>query len=160
MKQDWEQAICNSIDLIADGKYPESELVLNNCIANIKKHIATRGDSVEALYAWGMCLSIMEEHEQALLKFESVLKKDPDHKEAWWRTATTLFYHLEEAESAKRILEDKLTKLYPDEQEYADALVDVTSYLTRTSQITKGVPEVKENKNSKKEVLSNRPPSL
>jgi tetratricopeptide (TPR) repeat protein len=149
MKQNWEQAICNSMDLMADGKYPESESVLNDCITDIKKEIAARGDSVEALYAWGMCLSIMEEHEQALLKFEGVLKKDPDHKDAWWRTATTLFYHLEEAESAKRILEEKLIKLYPDEQEYVDALVDVTSYLKRASQVSKGIegiPEVKEEK--------------
>ena len=81
-------------------------------------------------YYWGMCLSIMEEYEQALLKFEQVLKFDNQHENSLWQIVSILFYDQQSAVMAKSILESRLLKINPNHPTYLEALTDIKSYLS------------------------------
>ena len=127
----YEEIMCRCVDLMAENNNKEAELLLNGCILKIKENIQKGIAEMESFYAWGMCLSILEEYEQAILKFEKVLDYNSNHEEALWQITDILFYHLGKAKTAQVILEEKLTKLNPGNSTYQKTLRDIQSYLSR-----------------------------
>ncbi len=125
----YQKIICDAMDEMADGKDEAAEAKLNECMADIKIHTADGSADESHYYNWGMCLYLLEEYEQSLLKFEKVLEFDPAHEDSLWQIVSILFYNLQKAEAALHILEKKLLPKYPDEPLYNEALTDIQSYL-------------------------------
>ncbi len=126
---DYENEICQAIDLMADDRHQESCRLLESCINRIKKQLQAGKSQCENYYYWGMCLSIMDEHQQALLKFESAVRLNPNHQASLWQIAGILLYTLDKPKSALRILEDALLPLVPENKEYQRALSDAKSMI-------------------------------
>jgi tetratricopeptide (TPR) repeat protein len=119
---DPEKILGDAIDLIADLRQEEAEEMLNAFAAALKA--AMNGSDADAgrYYWWGRALSLMDEWEQALLRFESAIQINPDHEAALWETAVILMDELDRPESAKAILQERLLKLKPGHPDYAEAL--------------------------------------
>ena len=62
-----------------------------------------------------MRLNILEEYQQAILKFEKVLENEDYYEKALWQIVYILFYNLGKANTAKRVLEENLIKMYGQE---------------------------------------------
>ena len=74
-------------------------------------------------------LQLIDEPEQALLKFEKAVKADPAYESALWQITNILFYTQQSADEALSILEKKLLKINPENREYLATLSDIQSYL-------------------------------
>lgn len=122
--------ISNAIDLMADGENDQAEDLLNDCIAYIKEQIKSKADSMH-YYHWGMCLYILDEFEQAMLKFEKAIEMNPALEDAYWRITSILFYNLQNPESAKTILEQRLLEMNPKNEMYLECFRDIQSVLSR-----------------------------
>jgi tetratricopeptide (TPR) repeat protein len=129
----FEPLISKSLDLLADDEREEAYCLLQRCIAEAKSNIHNKKEELESYFAWGMCLNIMEEYEQAILKFEKVLQYNREYEDALWQISSILFYNLGKAETAKIILEERLIKQHPDNPLYKNTLLDVKSYLSHGS---------------------------
>jgi tetratricopeptide (TPR) repeat protein len=117
-----EETLNNAMDLLADFRDDEAEEVINKFIGSLKSGIdGTVGDA-DRHYYWGRGLSLLEEPEQALLRFEKALQINPGHEGALWETTTLLLYELERPEGAKAILEQSLLPLRPGYALYVEAL--------------------------------------
>ena len=110
------------MDLMADFRDKEAEAELNNLIARLKSRMNATVIDADRYYYWGRGLSLLEEPEQALLRFEQALQLMPDHEGALWETVTLLLYDLERPEGAKSILEQRLLPLQPGYGLYEEAL--------------------------------------
>ena len=123
-----ESEICRIYDLLAEDQEEQAEKSINEIINQLKA--LTDVEYTDEVYPaqagyflqWGRCLEMLEEPEQALLKWEKSLNFDPDSQETLWAMASCLIYTMNRPESAIPILEEKLLKLNPDEEQYQDAL--------------------------------------
>ena len=131
MKPQWEELICSAIDMLADNREKEAMELLQNCMELVKNNIQEKRDLADSYYTWGMCLSVMEEYEQAVLKFEQAVTHNKDHEASLWQIVSILFYNLEKASEAKSILEEKLMIIDSKNERYQEMLQDVTVYLKR-----------------------------
>src|ERR1700722_443646 len=119
---DIEELLNKALDLMADFRDEEGEEEINSLIKQLKSNMdATVGDA-DRYYYWGRGLSLIEEPEQALLRFEKALQIKPDHEGALWETVTLLLYELERPEGAKAVLEQTLLPLHPGYELYEEAL--------------------------------------
>ncbi len=125
----FNEEIGRAIDLIADGKQEEAEFRLQQCIQSIKSNIHKNMHVADCYLAWGVCLSIQEEYQQAVLKFEKVLELEPNHEEALWQIVTTLWYNLASPEAAHSILMKRLIHLYPKKSRYRQLQKEIEHYL-------------------------------
>ena len=128
---DYNSQICIAMDMQADGKDSEAYNILQQCITSIKKSGQSE-NLPNGFYFWGMCLHLMDEPEQALLKFEKAVQVEPDHEKSLWQITSILFYNQQSAQPALSILENKLLKINPDNPEYLEILSDIKSYLKHT----------------------------
>ncbi len=119
---DYEETLKKAYDLIADFEDAEAYELLETCIADIKKTLSGTQKDADRYYYWGLCLSAMDEPEQALLKFELAIGLDPQHESALWEVVSTLLYELDKPDSAKVILEERLLKAFPENEKYQEAL--------------------------------------
>ncbi|MEK7392845.1 MAG: hypothetical protein AAB214_09785, partial [Fibrobacterota bacterium] len=76
---------------------------------------------VTALHLWALSLGVMEEWEQALLKYEQILSIEPSDEDALWESAQILLRQLEKPESARTLLSERLLPI-SRLPEYVDAL--------------------------------------
>jgi tetratricopeptide (TPR) repeat protein len=119
---DIEELLNKALDLMADFRDDEGEEEINALIQRLKADMdATVGDA-DRYYYWGRGLSLLEEPEQALLRFEKALQIKPDHEGALWETVTLLLYELERPEGAKAVLVETLLPLRPGYELYEEAL--------------------------------------
>ncbi len=119
---EYEETLKKAYDLMADFQDAEAYEILETCVADIKKTLGGTQQDADRYYYWGLCLSAMDEPEQALLKFESAIGLNPEHESALWEVTSTLLYELDKPESAKVILEERLLKLFPKNEKYQEAL--------------------------------------
>ena len=120
--QEAEDALNTAMDLMADFRDEEALEELNTLISSLKSGMNATVVDADRYYYWGRGLSLMEEPEQALLRFEQALQLNPDHEGALWETVTLLLYELERPEGAKSILEQRLMPLRPGYGLYEEAL--------------------------------------
>lgn len=119
---DAEESLNSAMDLMADFRDSEAEEELNSLIKRLKSGMNATAIDADRYYYWGRGLSLLEEPEQALLRFEQALQLKPDHEGALWETVTLLLYELERPEGAKSILEQRLLPLQPGYGLYQEAL--------------------------------------
>ena len=117
-----EELLNAAMDLMADFRDDEAEELLEKLIARLKSGINATATDADRYYYWGRALTLLEEQEQALLRFENALQIQPEHEGSLWETATLLLYELERPEAAKVILEQKLLVLQPGYPLYEEAL--------------------------------------
>ncbi len=126
---DPEEILSDAIDLIADFREEEAAEMLNAFTAALKASMNGSDADAERYYYWGRALEIQEEWEQALLRFESVLRIRPEHEPSLREIAMILLDALDRPESAKTILTEKLLKLNPGYPEYVEALASAEALI-------------------------------
>lgn len=128
---DPEQLLSDAIDLIADEREEEAEALINAFTAALKSAMNGSDADAERYYWWGRALSLLDEWEQALLRYESALQINPDHEASLWETAVILMDERDKPESAKTILQERLLKLKPGHPEYTEALASAETLIRR-----------------------------
>ena len=128
-KDDIEELLNNAMDLMADFRDDEAEEELNALIKKLKSEMNATSADADRYYFWGRALSLLEEPEQALLRFEKSLQLVPEHEGALWETVTLLLYELERPEGAKSILEAQLIPLRPGYALYDEALSNADTFI-------------------------------
>ncbi len=128
---DPEKILSDAIDLIADEREQEAEEMLNAFVAALKGAMNGSDADAQRYYWWGKALSLQDEWEQALLRFERAIEIDPDHEAALWETASILMDALDKPESARAILQERLLKLSPGNADYAEALASAEALIRR-----------------------------
>ncbi|HNY29962.1 MAG TPA: hypothetical protein PKO15_03660 [Fibrobacteria bacterium] len=115
-----ENDIASAIDLIADGEDRRANILLDRSIQKLRL-LSVGASRKEALRLWAICLSVQEEWEQSLLKYEQVLSIDPSDEDALWQTAQILLRNLENPEAARKVLEQRLLPINRTD-DYLDTL--------------------------------------
>ena len=128
---DPEQILADAIDLIADERQEEAEDLINAFTAALKTTMNGGDGDADRYYWWGRALALLDEWEQALLRYESAIQINPDHEAALWETAVILMDERDKPESAKTILEERLLKLKPGHPEYVEALASAETLIRR-----------------------------
>jgi tetratricopeptide (TPR) repeat protein len=128
---DPEQILNDAIDLLADGRADEAETMLNAFTATLKAAMNGSDADAERYYYQGRALALLDEWEQALLRFEHALQIKPDHEAALWETVVILMDELDRPELAKTLLEQRLLKLKPADETYQEALASAEVLIRR-----------------------------
>jgi tetratricopeptide (TPR) repeat protein len=128
---DPEKILGDAIDLIVDLRQEEAEELINAFTAALKAAMNGSDADAERYYWWGRALSLLDEWEQALLRFEGAIQINPDYEAALWETAVILMDELDKPESAKAILEERLLKLKPGHPDYVEALASAEVLIRR-----------------------------
>jgi tetratricopeptide (TPR) repeat protein len=131
LSPDPEQILADAIDLIVDFRQEEAETLLNAFTGVLKSSMNGSDGDAQRYYYWGRALSLLDEWEQALLRYESALNVLPDHEPSLWETAVILMDELDKPESAKAILEERLLKLKPGNPVYTEALASAEVLIRR-----------------------------
>jgi len=126
----FEKMINKAIEFLADNKDESAQKIIDQCILSAQKNIKIKKDEPDSFFAWGMCLFLMEEYEQAILKFEKILTWEPDNEKALWQIVIILFHYLGKTQTAGIILREKLIKIDPDNSEYKSTLAEIDEYLS------------------------------
>jgi len=115
-----EADIATAIDFCADGQDRRAVVLLEKCNQKLRL-LSVGAHRAAALHLWALSLGVMEEWEQALLKYEQILSIDASDEEALWQSSLILLRQLEKPESARVLLADRLLPInrLP---EYVDAL--------------------------------------
>jgi tetratricopeptide (TPR) repeat protein len=119
---DYESALNQALDLLADGEDRKARVLLEGGIRDLKPRLSGTDADLDRYYYWGRFLTALEEYEQALLKFEKALKIDPAHEGSLWETASILLHDMDRPELAKALLAEKLLPLAPANPLYAETL--------------------------------------
>ena len=127
----WETALGEVADLVADFRDPEAELKLFALIDTLKGGMDASPRDAERYFFWGRSLTLLDEPEQACLRFEQALQILPDHEGALWETISLLLDPLDKPEGAKALLEKKLLPLHPDNADYLEALASAETLIRR-----------------------------
>jgi tetratricopeptide (TPR) repeat protein len=131
LSPDPEQILADAIDLIVDFRQEEAETLLNAFTGALKAAMNGSDGDAQRYYYWGRALALLDEWEQALLRYESALNVLPDHEPSLWETAVILMDELDKPESAKAILEGRLLKLKPGNPVYVEALASAEVLIRR-----------------------------
>jgi len=127
----WDAALNQAIDQYADFQEEEAEKSLLSLIQALKESMDATPMDAERYYFWGRSLVLLEEPEQALLRFEQALQLIPGHEGALWETASLLLDTMERPEGAKAILEQRLLTQRPDSERYREALAAAETLIRR-----------------------------
>ena len=122
---DPEKILSDAIDLLADERQDEAETLINAFTAALKGAMNGSDADADRYYWWGRALSLLDEWEQALLRYESALQINPDHEAALWETAVILMDERDRPES------ERLLKLKPGHPEYVEALASAETLIRR-----------------------------
>jgi tetratricopeptide (TPR) repeat protein len=118
----YDDEISEAIDLIASDCQDEANQKLEAIIDLIKKNLTHSNDDIPALLSWALCLELLEEFEQALLKYEDIIRLDPEQPDALWNITQLFLDYLSKPREAENILREKLLKSDPENPEYLNAL--------------------------------------
>lgn len=122
-----EADLCTALDLIADGEDRRAVILLERC--NSRLRLLSVGEHrLEALRLWAQSHAILEEWDQALLKYEQVLSIASDDEDALWQTVQILLRPKENPSAASTLLTEKLLPLHRT-AEYEDALREAEAAL-------------------------------
>ena len=116
----YEDSINRAIDLIADGEEQTGQELLQETIDNIKSDIDAGSPGIHHYLAWGVALEVLEEYEQAILKYEKILQWEPENKQALYKIISVTYECLNNPETARTLLEKRLIPLDPENREYAE----------------------------------------
>jgi tetratricopeptide (TPR) repeat protein len=119
---DYETALNQALDSLADGDERKSERLLQSMIDHVKARLDGTEEDINRYYYWGRALTAMEEPEQALLKFEKVLSLNTAHEGSLWETASIFLHELERPESARQLLAERLLPMDPKNALYQESL--------------------------------------
>ncbi len=115
-----EEDLGTAIELCADGEDRRATVLLER--ANQKLRLLSVGaHRQQALRLWAMSLTVLEEWEQALLRYEQILSIDASDEDALWQSVQILLRNLEKPESARILLNERLLPI-SRLPEYVDAL--------------------------------------
>jgi tetratricopeptide (TPR) repeat protein len=128
---DPEKILADAIDLIVDDRQEEAEEMINAFTGALNSAMNGSDADAQRYYYWGRALSLLDEWEQALLRYESALNLQPDHEPSLWETVVILMDELDKPESAKAILQERLLKLRPEHPEYREALASAEVLIRR-----------------------------
>ncbi len=128
---DPEQILNDAIDLLADARQEEAETLLNAFVATLKSAMNGSDADAERWYFQGRALALLDEWEQALLRFEHALQIKPNHEPALWETVVILMDELDKPELAKTLLEQRLLALKPTDETYKEALASAEVLIRR-----------------------------
>ncbi len=117
----YEEEIGRAIELLAEEQETDAETLFYSIIGQIKIELTHDKENCELYHQWAICLSCMDEYEQALLKYEKIVTINPNEEDAWYEICSTLLT-LERPEEAEHILEKKLIPLSPGNEKYEEAL--------------------------------------
>ncbi len=117
----YAEILNQAYDAFADSEDKKAERLLQSIMDHLKKNLNGSDEDANRYYYWGLCQTAIEEYEQALLKFETVLQWQPEHEDALWQIASIFIYNMEKPASAKTIVLDKLLKLNPEDERYKEA---------------------------------------
>ncbi len=115
-----EEEFKRSIDTYASGDDAKAEHIANRALTRLRP-LYEGEQRRQALMLAGFGLQIIQESEQALLRYEDVLRDNPDDEEALWQSIRVLLIDREDAAGARRLLEERLLPLSAKE-EYQEAL--------------------------------------
>ena len=121
----FHDTLANAIDTLVTQGNEAAEKALEPYFSEIKKQLNAKPKkekSVELLNWWGQGLEIIDEHEQALLKYQRIIEVDWGNREVLFRMVNLFMYSMHKPEHAVPILEEKLLEWDPENQEYQDAL--------------------------------------
>jgi tetratricopeptide (TPR) repeat protein len=119
---DYEIALNQALDLLADGDQRRADRLLQGIIDHAKSRLTGSDEDRDRHYYWARALTAMEEPEQALLRFERALQIDPAHEASLWESASIFLHELDKPESARALLAEKLVPLSPDNTLYRESL--------------------------------------
>jgi tetratricopeptide (TPR) repeat protein len=125
----WEEDLSKAIDLYADEKDKEAEDAIQEILTTLRKSLETSEETIRIYMGMGQCLQVLEEFEQALLRYEKILHLDPNHEDALWCITRLLLEDLDSPKEAGVILKEKLIKLHPNNEEYIATLKHCENYL-------------------------------
>ena len=128
---DYEKALNQAIDLIADQRESEAEKVLLGFIQELKEEMDGTIADADRYHQWGQFLYLMNEHQQALLQYEQALQIRPDHIDSLWEIVSIFLYDLDKPASAKSLLEQALIPLRPNSSQFAEALQAAETLIRR-----------------------------
>lgn len=132
----WEEDLSKAIDLYADEKEKEAEEAIQEILTQLRKSLETSEETISIYMGMGQCLQVLEEYEQALLRYEKILHLDPNHEDALWCITRLLLEDLDSPKEAGVILKEKLIKLHPNNAEYQATFKHCENYLK--AQIAQG----------------------
>lgn len=115
-----EQQLAHAIDLYAEGEDAKADTQVERAVETLRGHLQGP-ERRSALMLWAMALQMIREPQMALLRYEEVLKDNPEDEEALWQSVQIFLVDLELPDSARKILEERLLPL-SDKQDYKDAL--------------------------------------
>ena len=118
----YETEIAKIHDLNAAQKTQEAQEKLISVKARLRDLIKSRPNEAEPHYLMSQALLAEEEPKQALVALEKALENEPTHQESLWLVCSILLHDLNRPEGAKKILEQKLCQLHPENQAYKEAL--------------------------------------
>jgi tetratricopeptide (TPR) repeat protein len=118
--QEAEELLNQAMDLWADGDERRCGVLVDKVVQKLRLLVAG-ADRIQALRLWAVALSIQEEWEQVLLKYEQILSIHPDDEDALWQSVQVLLRSMERPEQARRLLVERLLPLNRAD-EYEDAL--------------------------------------
>ena len=130
MKKDLqiEADICKIYDLLAEDQDAKAQKAIYLIIEELKAR--TQVEFTDNLFPeqsayflqWGRCLELLDEPEQALLKWEKSLNFEPQSIETLWAMASCLIYTMNKPEIAIPLLKDRLIPLDEHNEQFIDAL--------------------------------------
>lgn len=138
---DYHKILCEAIDHLADDKELEAKTLIHQCIQDLKKTLPDEKQlqisHIPNLYHWANCLELLDEWELSILKYESILKVNPNEEEALYKICQILFFQLEKPEIAIHLLQKKLLPLNSEKKEYRDLEANVLALLKHLHPNTK-----------------------
>ncbi len=119
----FEEKINAAIDLFADGNETQFHTDMEELINKLKDEFKTaKLTPQDVLETWALCLTLTDDFELALLKYEEALKLDPLNDELVWKMVEILLHNQQEPSSAKTLLTERLLKNEPENEDYLEAL--------------------------------------
>jgi len=141
----FEKQLSDAMDMYAEGNEPEFHSRVHEVLYLVKSMKTNKqnvpAEEAERLETWGFALTLLDEHEQAVLKYEEALKLEPARDDLVFRITELLLHQLHRPESAKALLEERLLKNDPDNEEYQEAL-----RLAKLAEPQEGSPEIVSHK--------------
>ncbi len=108
---DLENLLNRAMDWMAEGRDAEAEILVQAGIEEVKGALDGTPADAQRHYQLGRMLSVLDEPEQALLRYEQALNLEPGHADSLLEMARTLFRDLEKPEMAKTLIEGRLLPL-------------------------------------------------
>ena len=121
----YNDAIAKGIDFLVLDQQDEADLAFQKVIVSLKaelKDTKDRNKKIELNLWWARTLELMEEYEQALIRYQKALEIDYSNREILYRIASLFVHSLSKPQHAIPLLEEKLLKWDPENEEYQDLL--------------------------------------